>query len=106
MAEVDMRKPVLRTIFGLVAMLVLISVQVQAEQVSFSPAGQPSTYGASLPAAIPATLSLPRNAVGRVPAVVIAHGSAGLIPSGPEPNYVAALNEARIATLVIDMWTP
>ena len=98
-----MRKPTLRPILGLVAMLVLISVQAEAEQVSFSPAGLPLTYGASLPAAI---LSLPRNAAGRVSAVVIAHASAGLMPNGPEPDYVAAPNEAGIATLIIDMWTP
>jgi hypothetical protein len=74
--------------------------------VSFSPAGRPITPGAVVPAEIPGTLSLPSNAVGPVPAVVIGHASGGLMPEGPEADYVAALNAAGIATLVIDMWTP
>jgi dienelactone hydrolase len=51
-------------------------------------------------------LGFPQNVAGRVPAVVIAHDSAGLTPEGPESDYVAALNAAGMATLVIDMWTP
>ena len=76
------------------------------EEVSFPPLGPPDTAGAVVPAAVPGRLSLPQNAAGRVAAVVIAHDSAGLIREGPEPDYVAALNAAGIATLVIDMWTP
>jgi hypothetical protein len=76
------------------------------EKVSFSPVGPPDRPGAVVPAAVPGTLSFPPNPAGRVPAVVIAHDSAGLIPEGPEPDYVAALNAAGMATLVIDMWTP
>jgi dienelactone hydrolase len=101
-----MVKPMLVRILTLVAILVLSSPPAAAQKVSFPPAGLPLTEGAALPTSIPATLSLPRNAVGPVPAVVIAHASAGLVPNGPEPGYVAALNEAGIATLVIDMWTP
>src|SRR5262249_27203822 len=59
---------------------------------------------AAVPHRIPATLSLPHNMTSTVPAVVIVHASAGLLPNGPEPRYVAALNNAGIATLVIDMW--
>ncbi len=77
-----------------------------AEEVSFPPLGPPNTPGAMVPAAVPGTLSLPQSAAGRVPAVVIAHDSAGLMPTGPESDYVAALNAAGMATLVIDMWTP
>jgi dienelactone hydrolase len=76
------------------------------EMVSFSPIGPPDTPGAMVPAAVPGTLSFPQNVSGRVPAVVIAHDSAGVTPEGPESDYVAALNTAGIATLVIDMWTP
>jgi uncharacterized protein len=76
------------------------------ETVSFSPLGPPDTPGATVPAAVPGTLSLPQNVSGRTPAVVIAHDSAGLTPEGPESDYVAALNAAGMATLVIDMWTP
>jgi dienelactone hydrolase len=74
--------------------------------VNFPPVGQPITPGATVPAMIPGMLSLPPDTVGPVPAVVIAHASGGLMPEGPEPDYVAALNTAGIATLVIDMWTP
>src|ERR1700730_15186049 len=76
------------------------------EMVSFSPIGPPDTPGAMVPAAVPGTLSFPQNVSGRVPAVVIAHDSAGVTPEGPVSDYVAALNAAGIATLVIDMWTP
>jgi uncharacterized protein len=76
------------------------------EEVSFPPLGPPDTPGAMVPAAVPGTLSLPPSAAGPVPAVVIAHDSGGLIPQGPERDYVAALNAAGMATLVIDMWTP
>jgi dienelactone hydrolase len=76
------------------------------EEVSFPPLGPPDTPGAMVPAEVPGRLSLPQNAAGRVAAVVIAHDSAGLIREGPEPDYVAALNAAGVATLVIDMWTP
>jgi uncharacterized protein len=75
------------------------------EKVSFSPMGPPDTPGAVVPAAVSGTLNFPQNASGRVPAVVIAHDSAGLTPEGPESDYVAALNAAGMATLVIDMWT-
>src|SRR5260370_40813627 len=71
-----------------------------------SPMGPPDTPGAVVPAAVSGTLSFPQNASGRVPAVVVAHDSAGLTPEGPESDYVAALNAAGMATLVIDMWTP
>src|SRR6266851_1483631 len=76
------------------------------ELVSFPPAGSAETAGASIPDAIPGRLSFPPRAASQVPAVVIAHASAGLTAYGPEPDYVAALNSAGIATLVIDMWTP
>jgi dienelactone hydrolase len=76
------------------------------EKVSFSPMGPPDTPGAVVPAAMSGTLSFPQNASGRIPAVVVAHDSAGLTPEGPESDYVAALNAAGMATLVIDMWTP
>jgi dienelactone hydrolase len=89
---------------ALVLTFVMSAGRGAAEEVRFPPAGVPSTPGAVLPQSIPATLSLPRNATGRVPAVVIVHASAGLLPNGPESGYAAALDEAGIATLVIDMW--
>jgi dienelactone hydrolase len=91
----------------LVTLAVATCAAAAGTEVSFPPAGQPATPGMAVPARIPATLSLPpAAAAGPVPAVVIAHASAGLMPEGPEPDYVAALNAAGIGTLVIDMWTP
>src|SRR5262249_9960453 len=60
---------------------------------------------AVIPKAIPAKISLPLRATGRIPAVVIAHAGSGLTAEGPEPDYVAALNAAGIGALTIDMWT-
>jgi dienelactone hydrolase len=97
---------------GRILMTLLLALGVAAcgaatsEKVSFSPMGPPDTPGAVVPPAVSGTLSFPQNASGRVPAVVIAHSSAGLTPDGPEADYVAALNAAGMATLVIDMWTP
>jgi uncharacterized protein len=75
---------------------------VNAETLSFAPAGPAST---PVPKAIPAKITLPPRATGRVPAVVIAHAGSGLTAEGPEPDYVAALNAAGIGALTIDMWT-
>jgi dienelactone hydrolase len=86
-------------------MLILGALPSEAQQqVSFAPASAGSTADAAMPDSIPATLSLPPSVTRSVPAVVIVHASAGLLPNGPEPRYVAALNAAGIATLVIDMW--
>jgi len=54
------------------------------------------------PLQIPALFKRPKAASGRAPAVVIAHGSAGIDSRGP--SYSRALNAAGIATLEIDMW--
>jgi len=47
-------------------------------------------------------LSLPAEAKGPVPAMVIAHGSGGILPS--YALWTAALNRAGIATFVVDSW--
>jgi dienelactone hydrolase len=91
------------------ALLVVLSAPVAArssQKVAFPPAGPAFTPGTTLPSSIPGTLSIPKEAKERIPAVVIAHASAGLLPGGVETDYVTALNAAGIATLVIDMWTP
>jgi len=99
-------------IIGRISTILLLALGVAAcdgavgEKVSFPPRGPPDTPDAVVPAAVPGRLSFPRDVSGRVPAVVIAHDSAGLTPEGPESDYVAALNGAGMATLVIDMWTP
>src|SRR5262249_16386492 len=95
----------IRPMLALGAVLILGASQSEAQQqVSFAPASAVSTADAAVPDTIPATLSLPRNMTSTVPAVVIVHASGGLWANGPEPRYVAALNNAGIATLVIDMW--
>jgi uncharacterized protein len=94
-----------RRILALGAVLILGALRSEAQQqVSFATASAGSTADAAVPDSISATLSLPRSMTSTVPAVVIVHASAGLLPNGPEPRYAAALNEAGIATLVIDMW--
>src|SRR5260370_36291499 len=71
-----------------------------------SPMGPPDTPGAVVPAAVSGTLSFPQNASGRVPAVVVAHDSAGLTPEPPESDSVASLNAAALAPALAVMWKP
>ena len=79
------------------------------QRVSFAPVmpstpvtapGGPSTLPAP-PQSIPATLRLPPGE-GRVPAVVIVHGSGGV--DGRGAFYAEALRRAGIATIEPDMW--
>jgi uncharacterized protein len=106
MPNASVLKPMSLRILALIVMFVPAAAWAETNEVRYAPVGLPVTPGASLPSFIPAMLSLPRNAVGSVPAVVVAHASGGLLPNGPEPEYVAAFTEAGIATLVIDMWSP
>jgi hypothetical protein len=62
---------------------VLSSARAEARPVSFPSADLPLTEGATLPASTPATLILPRRAVGPVPAVVIG-SSEGAEDNGPD----------------------
>ena len=59
----------LATMFVLAILPLFMSDAVNAETVSFAPAGPAATPGAVKPKAIPAKLSLPSKATGRVPAV-------------------------------------
>jgi dienelactone hydrolase len=95
-----------RTLTVVLALSVAAGAAALGEQVSFPPMGPARTPDAMVPVAIPGTLSLPEAVRGKAPAVVIAHASGGVMADGPELDYVAALNAAGIATLVIDMWTP
>jgi len=57
------------------------------------------------PLTIPARFCMPASAAAeKHPAVVIVHGSSGVDTRGP--YYAALLNDAGIATLEIDMWSP
>ncbi|WNG24247.1 hypothetical protein F0U62_09615 [Cystobacter fuscus] len=65
--------------------------------VSFPALGTPA------PLQVAGQLRLPRSTSGKLPAVVIAHGSGGVDSRGS--YYARALNEAGIATLELDMWS-
>ncbi len=54
------------------------------------------------PLTVSAQFRVPAGTTGKVPAVVIVHGSAGVDSRGG--FYAEALNQAGIATLEIDMW--
>jgi len=63
------------------------------------------TYASLSPSAsqqVPAELRLPPGE--KLPAVVVVHGSSGIDSRGK--FQIEALNQAGIATLEIDMWTP
>jgi len=64
--------------------------------VSFAALGTPT------PLQVAGRLSIPTSAQGKVPAVVIAHGSGGVDTRGS--YHAQALHAAGIATLEIDMW--
>jgi hypothetical protein len=66
-----MTNPMLVRSLTLVATPVLNSPRAEAHQVSFPSADLPLTDGATFPTSIPTTPSLPRRAVGPVPAVVL-----------------------------------
>jgi len=78
-----MGNPMLVRILTLVATPVLSPPRAEVQPVSFPSADLPLTEGAALPTSIPATLSLPRRAVGPVPAVVIG-SSEGAEDNGPD----------------------
>ena len=63
--------------------LLAAPLAAEVQPVSFPSADLPPTEGAALPTSIPATLSLPRRAVGPVPAVVIG-SSEGAEDNGPD----------------------
>ena len=69
-----------------------------------APVSQVARPGVAIPESTPGTLRLPLHKRSTAPAVVIVHASAGLMPNGPESRYAAALADAGVATLVIDMW--
>ena len=78
-----MGNPMLVRILTLVATPVLSPPRAEVQPVSFPSADLPLTEGAALPTSIPATLSLPRRAVGSVSAVVIG-SSEGAEDNGPD----------------------
>src|SRR6266446_4335809 len=83
MPGATMSNPMLVRILTVVATPLLSKPRAEAQQVSFPPAGLPLTESAALPTSTPATHSLPRRAVGPVPAVVIG-SSEGAEDNGPD----------------------
>ncbi len=75
---------------------------------SVTPSGPTELVRRSYPAtgtSITGTLSLPPVVSGRMPAMVISHGSGGILP-GREDAWAARLNALGIATFVVDSFTP
>lgn len=69
---------------------------VDVSQVSYT------SLSSTAPLQVPAELRVPPGV--RLPAVVVVHGSSGIDSRGK--FHIQALNQAGIATLEIDMWTP
>ena len=61
--------------------------------------------GTGAPATVDGTLVLPAGAAARMPAMVIAHGSGGILP-GREEAWAGRLNGLGIATFVVDSFAP
>jgi dienelactone hydrolase len=61
--------------------------------------------GAGAPATVGGTLVLPSGGAARMPAMVIAHGSGGILP-GREDAWASRLNGLGIATFVVDSFAP
>ena len=73
-----------------------------------TPSGPTELIRRSYPATgtiVAGTLVLPPSADDRTPAMVIAHGSGGILP-GREAAWSARLNALGIATFVVDSFTP
>ena len=76
------------------------------EFVSLTPTGPSDLVRRTAPATtVGGTLVLAASAEARMPAVVIAHGSGGILP-GREDAWAARLNGLGIATFIVDSFTP
>jgi dienelactone hydrolase len=76
------------------------------EFASMTPSGPSELVrGAGAAATVGGTLVLPRSTAARTPAMVIAHGSGGILP-GREDAWASRLNNLGIATFVVDSFTP
>jgi dienelactone hydrolase len=101
----------LGTTLAAVALLLIAAPQARAERIEFSsvtPSGPTELVRRTYPAAgiaVSGTLVLPPDAGERVPAMVIAHGSGGIL-RGREDAWAARLQALGIATFVVDSFTP
>ena len=76
------------------------------ELASMTPSGPSQLVrGAGAPTTVGGTLVLPTDVSARMPAMVIAHGSGGILP-GREDAWASRLNNLGIATFVVDSFTP
>lgn len=75
------------------------------EFMSVTPSGPSDLVrGAGAPATVGGTLVLPAKRPDRLPAMVIAHGSGGILP-GREDAWATRLNNLGVTTFVIDSFT-
>jgi len=76
------------------------------EFASLTPTGPSELVrGAGAAAIVGGTLVLPATGDARLPAMVIAHGSGGILP-GREDAWAARLNRLGIATFIVDSFAP
>src|SRR5829696_8475713 len=76
------------------------------EFASLTPSGPSELVrGAGAPVTVGGTLLLPSTAAARLPAMVIAHGSGGIL-AGREDAWATRLNSLGIATFVVDSFAP
>jgi dienelactone hydrolase len=76
------------------------------EFASMTPSGPSELVrGTGAPVAVGGTLVLPSGTAARMPAMVIAHGSGGIL-RGREDAWAARLNNLGIATFVVDSFAP
>jgi dienelactone hydrolase len=84
---------------ALAAGLFLIAGDSRADRILVSRA----TRGGLI--AVPADIVLPKNASGKVPAIIIVHGSGGVRPAR-EYAYAKTFNDLGIAAVIIDSFSP
>ena len=76
------------------------------EFASITPSGPSELVrGAGAPVTVGGTLALPAGTTARMPAMVVAHGSGGIL-AGREDAWAARLNSLGIATFVVDSFAP
>jgi uncharacterized protein len=107
-----MKKSVVRQWIAGLSLAVSLSGCVRQEPAREEPIREPvarhayvsfPALGSPTPLRVAGRLGLPTKAEGKVPAVVLAHGSGGVDSRGS--FHAEALHEAGIATLELDMWS-
>ncbi|UYN96978.1 MAG: dienelactone hydrolase family protein [Enhydrobacter sp.] len=80
--------------------------RLKVELISRTPSGPTELMaGEGKPATVVGWLTVPMDGPSRKPAMVIAHGSGGIL-DGRENSWASRLNALGVATLVVDSFTP